>query len=380
MELLLPVLWDLWTVQNSLLELRRAPRLAAAPWVSHITAQSELKLGGIRESAGTKQVFGKSETHYYRGERSPENFWVWCDKQHFFKAFQKCIYRGLGLCSLPTVCWTLAKPANPQEQDPTSEKGKEKPQPWPSHSPARASAWACKGSRNCGVWSTHTPTLPAPGGACPTGTALGYQLVEIRVSPLSLGLIQSCHEPVTIGVTQRYQKQDLDFVATVKRCFFCPSLLFILLRTHRVTIISRGPWACSQGCGMRGSLKELFNPQLHTKSICTHQPKSGRTQAQNTLDWREWKSKKENQAWSRSKRRNLPYNIPTWLTREGCRETTGCFQIRDVYTRTLTEFLLIVSVEPLNIQNIIINPSFLQASIPQPVPSLTSPTKMTDWL
>lgn len=41
-----PVLWDLWSVQNSLLELRRTPGLAAAPWVYHVTAQPGLKLGG----------------------------------------------------------------------------------------------------------------------------------------------------------------------------------------------------------------------------------------------------------------------------------------------------------------------------------------------
>lgn len=73
-ELPLPALWDLWTVQNSLLELRRTLRLAAAPWLYHITAQSELKLGKTRESEGAEQEFGNSETHYCRGERSPENF------------------------------------------------------------------------------------------------------------------------------------------------------------------------------------------------------------------------------------------------------------------------------------------------------------------
>lgn len=50
----------LWSVQNSLLELRRTPRLAAVPWLYHITAQSELKLGGSRESEGAKQGFAKS--------------------------------------------------------------------------------------------------------------------------------------------------------------------------------------------------------------------------------------------------------------------------------------------------------------------------------
>lgn len=158
---------------------------------------------------------------------------------------------GLGLYSLPTVCWTLAKPVNPREQDPTSAKGKEKPQPWPSHSPALASAWACKGMRNCRVWGTLLyPTLPAPGDTC-------WDISWWKSGCLHSiwGHIQSCHEPVkNTGVTPPYWKLDLDFVAIDKRCFFCPSFRFILLRTHRVTIISKGPWACSQGCGMRGSL------------------------------------------------------------------------------------------------------------------------------
>lgn len=166
---------------------------------------------------------------------------------------------------------------------------------------------------NCRVWSTLTLSHPS----CPTGIVLGYQLGEIRVSPLSLGPhLELPWASETLGSHDLTENTTWILLPLFKDVSLVPPSSSSCSELT-VTITSKGPWACSRGCGMRSSLWELFNPQWHTQPICTHQPKSGRTQAQNPSDLREWKSKKENQAWSRSKRRNFhTTSPPDWLEKD----------------------------------------------------------------